>query len=333
MRGRGPSIWLRAVPWTCGFVLLLSAAPAAAHGLIGQRFFPATLSIDDPFVADELSLPTIFHIRNRGSEDSPPTLQTDLSGELSKRLSPNLGVSLGGTYTLLDPIPGKSSSGFDNMEVSLKYVFWKSEEHETLLSAGVSWDVGGTGSKKIGAESFDTVTPLLFFGKGFGDLPGALDWLKPAALTGALGLDLPTRRHNQTISLNDDGDVEVDRELNPKTMQWGFSLQYNLQYLQSFVRDVGLPAPLNRMIPIVEFKMQTPIEGPHAGRTTGSINPGIIWFGRYFQLGIEAVIPANTMTGKNVGVLAQIHFYLDDIAPKIFTWTPFHGVLGPTQAQ
>jgi hypothetical protein len=219
------------------------------------------------------------------------------------------------------------------MEVSLKYVFWKSPEHETLLSAGVSWDVGGTGSKKIGAESFDTVTPQLFFGKGFGDLPSAVEWLKPVALTGAIGLNIPTRRFNQTISLNDDGDVEVTRELNAKTMQWGFSLQYNLQYLQSFVRDVGLPAPFNRMIPVVEFAMQTPIEGPHAGRTTGTINPGVIWFGRYFQLGIEAVIPANTMTGKNVGVLAQIHFYLDDIAPKIFTWTPFHGVLGPTQPQ
>jgi len=79
--------------------------------------------------------------------------------------------------------------------------------------------------------------------------------------------------------------------------------------------------------------MQTPIEGPHTGRTTGTINPGVIWFGRYMQLSVEAVIPANTMTGKNVGVLAQIHFYLDDIAPKIFTWTPFHGVLGPTQPQ
>ncbi len=328
MRGRRTTALL----WAAGLVVT-SAGPAAAHGLIGQRFFPATLAIDDPFVADELSLPTVFHIRNRGSGDSPPTLQTNLSGELSKRLSPNLGVSLGGTYTLLDPIPGKSTSGFDNMEVSLKYVFWKSAEHETLLSAGVSWDIGGTGSKKIGAESFDTVTPQLFFGKGLGDLPGALDWLKPAALTGALGLNLPTRRHNQTISVNDDGAVEIARELNPKTMQWGFSLQYNLQYLQSFVKDVGLPAPFNRMIPIVEVTMQTPIEGPHAGRTTGSINPGIIWFGRYFQLGIEAVIPANTRTGKNVGVLAQIHFYLDDIAPKIFTWTPFHGVLGPTQPQ
>ncbi len=318
--------------WALGLVVA-STQSVAAHGLIGQRFFPATLAIDDPFVADELSLPTVLHIRNRGSDESPPTLQTDLSGELSKRLSPNLGLSLGGTYTFLDPIPGKSTSGFDNMEVSLKYVFWQNAEHETLLSAGASWEIGGTGSKKIGADSFDTVTPQFFFGKGFGDLPDAVDWLKPAALTGALGLAIPVRRLNKTFSLDDDGNVQTTHDLNPKTFNWGFSVQYNLQYLQSFVRDVGLPAPFNRMIPVVEFAMQTPIEGPHTGRTTGTINPGIIWFGRYMQLSVEAVIPANTMTGKNVGVLAQIHFYLDDIAPKIFTWTPFHGVLGPTQPQ
>lgn len=313
--------------------LIVSASAVSAHGLIGQRFLPATLAIDDPFVADELSLPTVFHIRNRGSEEAPPTLQTDLSGELSKRLSPNLGVSLGGTYTLLDPIPGASTSGFDNMEVSLKYVFWKSPAHETLLSAGVSWDVGGTGSRKIGAESFDTVTPQLFFGKGFGDLPDAVELLKPVALTGAFGLDFPTRRHNTTYTLDDDGNVQIERELNAKTFHWGFSVQYSLQYLQSFVRDVGLPRPVSRMIPVVEFVMATPVEGPHAGRTTGTINPGIIWFGRYVQLGLEAVIPVNTMSGKNVGVLAQIHFYLDDIAPEIFSWTPFHGILGPTQPQ
>ncbi len=318
----------------CVIGLTLAAADdAAAHGLIGPRFFPATLTIDDPFVADELSLPTVLHIKNRGSEEGPPSLRTDVSGELSKRLSPDLGVSLGGTYTLLDPDPGDSVSGFDNMEVSLKYVFWKSAPHETLFSAGVSWDVGGTGSKKIGAESFDTVTPQLFFGKGFGDLPESVEWLKPLALTGAFGLDIPTRRHNQTISVNDDGDVEVERELNSKVVRWGVSMQYNLQYLQSFVRDVGLPAPINRFIPLVEFAMQTPVEGRDAGRTTGTVNSGVIWFGRYCQLGVEAVIPVNTRTGKNVGVIGQIHFYLDDIAPKIFTWTPFHGVLGPTQPE
>jgi hypothetical protein len=30
-----------------------------AHGFAGSRFFPATITIDDPFVADELSLPTV----------------------------------------------------------------------------------------------------------------------------------------------------------------------------------------------------------------------------------------------------------------------------------
>src|SRR4029077_14933757 len=113
----------------------------------------------DPFVADELSLPTVLHIRNRGGEDSPTTLQTDLSGELSKRLSPDLGVSFGGTYTLLHPDDAPSTSGFNNMEVSLKYVFWKSAEHETLLSAGAAWGIGGGRGEKNGAGCLSTPPP------------------------------------------------------------------------------------------------------------------------------------------------------------------------------
>ena len=40
-------------------VLLLSTTKAEAHGFAGERFFPATLQTDDPFVADEMSLPTL----------------------------------------------------------------------------------------------------------------------------------------------------------------------------------------------------------------------------------------------------------------------------------
>jgi hypothetical protein len=306
---------------------------AGAHGLAGQRFFPATLAVDDPFVADELSFLTVSHIKLRGDEESPPTRETDLGAEFSKRLTPNFGVSFGGTYKVLDPDEGRTVTGFDNLEIALKYVFFKSDPHETILSAGVSWDVGGTGRSKVGAESFDTVTPQLFFGKGFGDLPDAVPFLKPLALTGLVGLAIPTRGHNTHYNLDDDGNVEIEREPNPNVLQWGFTVQYSLQYLQSFVQDVGLPRPFSRMIPIVEIAMETPTQGRDAGRTTGTINPGIIWFGRYFQVGIEAVIPVNERSGKNIGVIGQLHFYLDDIWPKVFTWTPFHGTLGPTQAQ
>jgi len=311
--------------------VLTTLQPAQAHGLIGKRFLPATLATDDPFVADELALPTVSSIKVPGSGDGNRTWETDVSAEFSKRLSPDLGLSLLGTWKALNPDQGPSLTGFDNLEVTLKYVFFKDPEHETLVSAGVAWEVGGTGSKKVGSDSFDRVTPSLFFGKGFGDLPDSLEWFKPFALTGVFGYSLPIRVRTQTISIADDGSVDVARDLNPEIIKWGFSLQYSLQYLQSFVRDIGLPAPLNRMIPIVEFALQTPTDGKQAGHTTGTINPGIIWFGRYVQVGIEAQFPVNRATGKNVGVLAQLHFYLDDILPQVFTWTPFHGVLGPTQ--
>ena len=312
-------------------MVALTATIAQAHGMAGKRFFPATLAIDDPFVADELSLPTISHIKLRGDDESPPTRETSINAEFSKRLSTDFGFSLGGTYKILDPDHGSQLTGFDNMEVSLKYVFFKSDEHETLLSMGVSWDVGGTGSKKVGAESFDTVTPTIFFGKGFGDLPDSLDYVKPFALTGSIGLALPTRRYNEIRTTEADGTVTSDREKNITAVQWGFSFQYNLQYLQSYVRDVGLPQPFSRMIPIVELALETPTNDPKTSRTTGTVNPGIIWFGKYIQLGLEAVVPINTASGKNVGVLGQVHFYLDDILPQVFSWTPFSGVLGPTQ--
>jgi hypothetical protein len=313
-------------------IVLSSVGEAGAHGLIGKCFLPATLAIDDPFVADELSFPTVSHIKNPASGESPATKETDLSAEFSKRLSPNLGISLGGTYKILDQEDAPTLKGFDNFDVSLKYVFFKSPEHQTLISAGVSWDVGGSGSKTVGAESFDTVTPQLFWGRCLGDLPEGLEFLQPLVFTGVFGVAMPTRASTRTVSVDPDtGDIDIGKERNPNVAKWGFTVQYDLYYLQSFVRDIGLRAPFNRMVPLVEFAMQTPLDRVRdAGRTTGTINPGLIWFGRYVQLGVEAQIPVNERSGKNVGILGQVHFYLDDIAPQIFTWTPFHGVLGPT---
>src|SRR5256712_1235685 len=169
------------------------AGPAFAHGLAGKRFFPSTLAIDDPFVSDELTLPNILHIKRRASGDESAAQETEFSGEYSKRITPNFGFSLKGALVHVDPQKGESVSRFDNLEVGLKYQAFTSAEHEVIFSLGLSWEVGGTGGKAIGAESFDVVTPALFFGKGFGDLPDSLSALKPLAVTGLVGLAIPTR--------------------------------------------------------------------------------------------------------------------------------------------
>ena len=45
------------------------------------------------------------------------------------------------------------------------------------------------------------------------------------------------------------------------------------------------------------------------------VNPGLIWFGKFLQLGVEATIPINERSGKHVGVLGLVHVFIDDLFP------------------
>jgi hypothetical protein len=107
----------------------------------------------------------------------------------------------------------------------------------------------------------------------------------------------------------------VNIERHPEVLEWGFALEYSVIYLQSQVQDMHLHAPFDRLIPLVEFALETPLNRRARGQTTGTVNPGIIWAGKYCQVGVEAVVPMNERTGNNIGVIAQLHFYLDDLFP------------------
>jgi hypothetical protein len=99
---------------------------------------------------------------------------------------------------------------------------------------------------------------------------------------------------------------------------WGGSLQYSMPYLKSAVVDLGLPDFFNHLIPLVEASLQTPVSNTFSSGTvtTGTISPGVIWVGKYYQVGVEALIPINRQSGTSVGVIAQLHLYLDDIFPS-----------------
>ena len=291
----------------------LGVLAAHGHGFAGARFFPATLSTDDPFIADELSLPTISTIR---TPDDGGTRETDISIDFAKRITPKLVLEIGQTFTSLDPRKGGSANGFGNLELGGKYELLESDAHEAIISAGLDVEIGGTGAKAVGADSFTTWTPGIFFGKGFGDLPESVRFLKPLALTGLAGIAIPTSASTRSVSFDDvTGARELEVERHPDVLEWGFALEYSIPYLQSQVQDLHLHAPFDRMIPLVEVALETPLDRGAGGQTTGTINPGVIWSGQYFQFGVEAVIPINERTGNNVGVIAQVHFYLDDLFP------------------
>jgi hypothetical protein len=64
------------------------AHSAHAHGIAGNRFFPGTLSFDDPAVADESILP-LFSSSKHPDEGATPSITGLPGGHLEKFLSPS----------------------------------------------------------------------------------------------------------------------------------------------------------------------------------------------------------------------------------------------------
>jgi hypothetical protein len=277
-------------------ILGLAAGPAWAHGLAGRRFFPATLAIEDPFVADELALPSVSTIK------TPEGRETSIGGELAKSITPNLGVSVGAEYLILDPSEPEepSTDGFANPEVGAKYTIFRSDVHESIVSLAFDWEIGGVGQEAVGASSSSSIAPSLLFGQGLGDLPDALSYLRPLAITGVFGAEIPFSDDDATA------------------LTYGIAIEYSLRYLQNVVRDVGLPRVVSQISPIVELVFETPLEGEEKWKTTGTVNPGLIWAGKHVEVGVEAIIPIHPRTGKDVGVRALLHFFLDDLWPAVF---------------
>ncbi|WP_244816477.1 hypothetical protein [Caballeronia sp. Lep1P3] len=267
-------------------VIAMLPHSARAHAIAGDRVFPATMAVDDPGVSDEANL-VFGHIRAPGDNGDQSINTFDF--EYNKLITSRLAVSIGGTYVMQN---NPTAHGFDNFDVGLKYLLYVNEAHEFMTSVGVDAELGGTGSHAIG-DSFSTISPTVFVGKGMGDLPDTLAYLRPIAITGEAGPALTTGAGQ------------------PNAFNYGFTIQYSLPYLEQHVHSLGLPQPLSNLIPIVEIPLSR-----SQGQTTGTVNPGFIWINRYGQFGIEAQIPINRASGSRVGVLVQAHLFLDDIAPK-----------------
>jgi hypothetical protein len=295
---------------------VLSITDAHAHGVLGKRFIPSTLTLEDPFPSDEMDLLSF----QRGSKNKEGR-ETSVGFEFSKRLTPDFALGVGWEYLFVEPreADARRTSGAANPEFSAKYSLFRSVEHEGIFSLGLAVEAGGVGSKRV-AERATMISPAFYFGKGLGDLPEALTFLKPFSITGSFSANNPANRFTGS------GD---DKERNVTTLSYGAALIYSIPYLQSAIKDVGLSAPFDRMFPVVEFDFASPISGPDKRITTAFANPGVIWAGKYVELGLEARVPMNGASGKNVGVNALIHIFIDDIWPNVFTWTPW-GVIGPT---
>jgi hypothetical protein len=279
---------------------LLPGAKALAHGFAGERFFPATILTDDPFVADEMSLPTVTRspTGNDGSQD------TTVGYDLSKRITPDLDFTIAQDWHYFQPKNQQAVTGLDALTTGMQYQLFVNAPHEAMALAALDVTWAHTGRvQALGQPDFTNLTPTFDAGKGFGDLPDSLPYLRPFAITTNLSFDFPTKTESNGVG-------------NPNNFNYGFAIEYSLEYLQHHVKDVGIGHPFDHLIPLVEIAMTTPLNRGQAGNSTGTVQPGVIWWGQYYQVGAEAILPVNNESGHGYGGVIQFHLYLDDIFPR-----------------
>ena len=280
---------------------LLPLQPAFGHAVAGARVFVNTDLIDDPGVGDEANLPLI-------SLQSPDgkSWVTDANFEYDKTITPDLGFGIGDDYNWIANDQNdfkKSHGGLDDLYVQLKYRWILLPEHEFMSSVEVTQFFGRAGTTGIDS-GFDTTTVSGFFGKGLGDIPWAP--IRPFAITGELDYNIPNTGPSGGGSIT--------------TWSGGLSLQYSIPYVQSQIKDYGLPNILANLTPVVELGFTSAAGAtairPSGNPTTFLLGTGAIWTGRYYSISAELLWPLNGASGHNIGAIGQFHLYFDDLLPN-----------------
>ena len=283
---------------------LMSAAwlfrPAAlyAHGVVGKRLFVEPIATEDANVFSEFDLVVPSYVK--GDHENELSIGSALTLQLTSRL----GLEMEGEWVSLNPDIGSNESGWANPEAVLKYVAFTSPEHEWIatVAAGAEFPYG---TKRIGADDFWTLKTGFFYGKGFGDLPGRLAFLRPLMIQGDGMI------HQPLTGSATEGFC---------TLSYDLAVYYSIPYLQQFVKDVGIPRPLNRLFPMVELNYERVLNGPDLGNLEGFARPGLLWVGRSVELGVAAVIPITEAAREkaDIGVTGIVSLYLDDMFPDAF---------------
>ena len=159
--------------------------------------------------------------------------------------------------------PVGHTSGADKADIGLKYEAYRDNQHEALISVGLAWGIGHSGTRGVGADAPNTIQPGLFFGKGLGDLPDSLSWLRPFAITGAFVDEVPLGSGGMALAPNP-ALGRFDAVFSPavETLHWGFSIQFSPNFSHEPAKHLILLEPRSKcshklfQIPIDTTQMQ-----------------------------------------------------------------------------
>jgi hypothetical protein len=279
-----------------GLLLALAGQSALAYTAAGDREFAATILLPQIGPADELYLTGASQPVDGGRGSS-------FSATYDKTITERFGIGFTEGYGVTQTTGQPSVEGWQNLTVIAQYTPVIDQEHEFLLSVGFEREMGDTGALHAGADTNGATTPLVYFGKGLGEI--GPDLLKPIAIVGNVGTEL--------------GDGA-----RPNLWTGGLAIEYSMPYLSSKIAGVTVPDALRSLIPMIEIAASTPMKAGSGETTSAVVAPGITYSGQFWELGLEAQIPVTRAAGQGLGVALQLHIALDYLYPETLG-TPLFG--------
>jgi hypothetical protein len=115
--------------------VLAGVPPADAHGIAGNRYFPGTLTFDDPAVADELILPNFSSLAHTNNNEN--VVDNVFAGAFTRLLTDKLGISVDSSWIQRNRTSFPQQAGFGLTSLSLKGQVLEDDPHEALVAASL----------------------------------------------------------------------------------------------------------------------------------------------------------------------------------------------------
>ena len=160
-----------------------------------------------------------------------------------------------------------------------------------------------------------TLTPTFYIGKGFGHLPELVAWLRPLTISATAAVAMPTESPALPRRRCPPARDHAHQDDQPEDPAAALCARVQPGH-QSVYRATGPGALLPGGMGSTDSQRQR-----HSTDQRGEddrVNQGVIWVNGYLQVGVEAIIPINAQSGRDVGVRAQAHLYLPAIFPDFY---------------
>jgi hypothetical protein len=207
-------------------------------------------------------------------------------------------------------------TGFGAAHLLVKGLAYENDLHETLVSVSLTGGFGSLGTKAVGGYGPYTLQPSVTFGKGFGDLCDRFSWLRPFGIASVIAPEFPINGRTRTLLFEPNTDrSHYGYQHNADVVHWAFAVEFSTLYLtHRFTGGPPKEEPLNQLVPLIEFPIDTTIKGGEL-TNAATMDPGLSYVGVVYQVAVEAIVPLNHQGGHGVGVTAGLELFLQDLVP------------------